>query len=210
MNRRVSVAIATLVIVESLAYPLAVWLLSLSAPDYSHMRDQISELGVAGLPYAWVLTAMLVVDAVLLLGLALAVHFCIGDKDRNRWAARLLGLFAFTLLIGGLFPCDEDCRPTTFAGLMHVLNLLPSLVATIGAPFLMRKKFLEDPRLSIFATLSFVLGVLVTVAILAAMSVFPMLDLAGLGQRIVLVFQLGFIVLTAVAVIRVNTASNAD
>ncbi len=203
-KRSACTGIGLAVIIASLAYPLTVWVLGLQGEGYSHVRDHISELGVAGLPFAWVLRAVLVTDAVLVLGLAWAVRESIGDPAGHPWAHRLLALFGVALLVGGLFPCDVDCEPTSLAGTLHVLNAVPSLVATIGAPFVMSRKLAEDPRLSVFATLSLVLGALVVAALVAAMSAFPALGLIGLGQRVVLAFQLCFYVLVGLSVVHVN------
>lgn len=201
MNRRLAIFVALAVIVASLAYPLGAWLLGRAVVGYSPLTQQISELGVSSLPHAWVLTALLVVDAVLVVALAFAVRRSIGSPSEHPWAVRLLALYGVVLLIGGLFPCDAQCRPTTWRGLIHVLNALPSIVAAIGAPLWMSRKLAEDPRLSILASLSFCLGVLTAVAIVAAFTVFPWLQLPGLGQRVVLTFQLSFFVLTSFAVI---------
>lgn len=203
-QKRFFITIALGAIVASVAYPIIIFLLSMQVDGYSHIRDHISELGVSNIQYSWILTAVLILDATLIFGLAFAVQRSIGQRDHNRWAPILIGMFGVALLIGGLFPCDANCRPTSFNGWMHVLNILPSIVATIGAPFVMQKKFAEDQRLSLSSTVSFILGVLTVVFIFFSMTLFPMLNLEGLGQRFVLVLQLSFYVLTASSVIHVN------
>lgn len=210
MKRRyVFITIALGAIIASFAYPLVTLLLAIQVEGYSHLRDHISELGLVTLPYAWVLNTVLIGNAVLVIGLAFAVQRSIGRPDQNRWAAILIATFGVALLIGGLFPCDLNCRPTTFHGWMHTINLLPSAVATIGAPFLMQRKFAEDPRLNLFSSVSFILGVLVIVFVLLAMTLFPVLDLEGLGQRLVLSLQLSFFVLVASAVVHVSLNDQA-
>lgn len=209
MTHKLSTAIASSVIVAALSYPLCTWLLARSVPGYSHLEQQISELGVADLPYGWLLTAVLVVNGLLVIGLAFALRATLGpyspswrdDRDQHRWAFRLLLLYAAALLIGGLFPCDVDCRPTTWRGAIHVVNLLPSMIATLGAPFVVARRLAEEPRLALLSSLCFTLGILTSVAVVAAFGVFPALQLAGLGQRIVLTFQLGFFVVVAFALI---------
>lgn len=175
------VIIALGVIIASFIYPVATLILGLQVEGYSHLRDLISELGVSHLPYAWILTTVLIVDSVLVIGLAIAIQQSIGQRGQNQWAAIFVGLFGATLLIGGLFPCDIDCRPNSLNGWMHVLNFLPSLVATVGAPFLMQRKFAEDKRLSLFATASLILGVLTVVFVASSVVIFPLLALNGLG-----------------------------
>ena len=210
MSDRLTPLIALAVIVASLAYPLSAWLLGRAVPGYSPLTQQISELGVSTLPHAWVLTAILLLDAALVVGLAFAVRGSIGRPEVNPWAFRLLVLYGTVLLIGGLFPCDAQCRPTTFRGLVHVLNVIPSAVAAIGAPIWMSRKLAEDPRLQMLASLCFSLGALTVVAIVAAFGLFPWLELPGLGQRIVLGMQLSFFVLTSFAVIHAQRAPASE
>ena len=203
-RRRLLLAIALASIVASLAYPLVALLLGLQVEGYSHLRDQISELGRRELPHAPILNTVLVIDAALVIALAVAVRLSIGEGRGSRWAVALIATFGGALLLGGLFPCDADCLPTTFSGWVHALNALPAAVATIGAPFAVSRLFARDPRLALFASGAFVLGVLVVVSVLAAFTLFPLLDLGGLGQRLVLAWQVGFFVLVGGAVVHVN------
>ena len=204
MKPRLSTAIASALIVATLVYPIAAWLLGRTVPGYSHLEQQISELGVSGLPYAWVLTVVLLIDATLVLAISRALRNVGGD--RHRWSLRLLVLYAIVLALGGLFPCDEHCRPTTMAGLVHVLNVLPSLVAVVGAPLLMSRRLADDPRLTLVASMCFTIAVVTGAAVIAALGVFPALGLAGLGQRIVLACQLSFFALLGFAVIHTQRA----
>ena len=207
-NRRFGIAVGIGVILASLAYPMITFLLGLRVEGYSHLRDHISELGLATLPLNWVLTVVLLVDAALIFALAFAVAAHLGYAKSARSGPWLIGLFGLALFIGGVFPCDENCRPTSVAGLIHVLNIFPSIIATIGAPFAMRKTFALNTRLSVYGTMAFINGLLTIFFIIISMTVFPALDLEGLGQRLVLVLQLSFYILVATAVVHVALSAN--
>ncbi len=156
------------------------------------------------------LNATLVVNGLLVLGLALAVRRTVAAAPEDRWAAVLVATFGVALVLGGLFPCDADCRPTTVQGWVHLLNVVPAGVATIGSPFLLHRAFARDARLTLFSSASLILGVLVAAAVLAAFGLFPHLQLEGLGQRIVLALQLASVVLTATAVVHVSLHALPD
>jgi len=199
-----TLAIATLIAI--VAYPIVTLLLGFQLDGYSPVRDHISELGQSGLPTAGALQGVLILDGLLVFALAWAVHHQVGDSARHPWGPRLVALFGVALVIGGLFPCDANCRPTTFAGAIHVLNVLPSAVATIGAPFAMARRFGSDPRLPWARTLALALGGLSVAAIVAAFGVFPALDMEGFGQRVVLTFQLSFYGLVALSLLHVTAS----
>ncbi|HSM18039.1 MAG TPA: DUF998 domain-containing protein [Gemmatimonadales bacterium] len=206
-HRQLFIVIALGVIIASFFYPIVTIVLAQQVEGYSHMRDLISELGVSTLPFAWILSAVLLIDALLIFGLAFAVHgsIGIGQRDQKKLASALIGLFGLSLFIGGLFPCDVNCDPESINGWIHTLNIVPSIIAIWGAPFLLRKKFASEERLpAFFATSSYIVGVLLVVFVLASMFLFPMLELTGFGQRLVLVLQLVFFSLVAAAVIHVN------
>ena len=107
MNRRnLSITVALGTIVAAILYPLVAWLLGLQVEGYSHLRDHISELGLTSHPHAWILSAVLVADGVLLLVLASVVHRTIGEPRQDRWAGWLLGTFGAALIAARdeLFP----------------------------------------------------------------------------------------------------------
>ena len=192
------------VIIASMIYPLCAWLLGRSVAGYSHLHQQISELGVSDLPYAWVLTAVLLVNATLVLALSGVLRARVASSKRHRWAPRLLALYGIVLAIGGLFPCDAGCRPTSLPGLIHVLNVLPSMIAIVGAPLLVSRVLADDARTSLLSSVCHAIGVLTIVALLAALAAFPALGLPGLGQRVLLTFQLAFFVVLGFAVLHVQ------
>ncbi len=56
--------------------------------------------------------------------------------------------------------------------------------------------------------MAFINGVLTIILIIMAMTVLPAMDLEGLGQRLVLVFQLSFYIHVATAVVHVSLSPN--
>lgn len=196
------IAIGT--IVGAISYPIAVYLLAIPVDGYSHTVNMISELGVAGIEHSWLLTLILLIEGALALGLAYSVQKCLIERDKIDLSVILIALFGLSLIIGGAFPCDESCRPTSLNGWIHVLNSIPSLVATLFAPFVIARRFRENEAVSNLSTLTFIIGTLLIVSLLFAAVLFPMFNFNGLGQRIVLAFQLSFFVIVAYAVVHLS------
>lgn len=183
-------AVGGAVIAAAFAYPVVVWWLGRAVEGYSHVTQQISELGVDGVPLAWVLNGVLVIDGALVMALAWAL--------RGPW---LVGVLGATLIVGGLFPCDAGCRPVSFAGWVHVVNGVPALVATLVAPFLLARRLAGDPRMMDLGRITRVVAVVMVVAVIGAFAT-GALGFGGLGQRAVLALQLGFLGLAGLAAVR--------
>ena len=204
MQTYLFIVVGALTLIGAATYPVAVVVLADQAAGYSHTSDFISELGEAGVEHAWLLNFMLLAEGLITIALAWAVQKSIIRGNRPDLAVILIGLFGVSLLVGGLFPCDVGCEPSSLNGWIHVLNAIPSALATLATPFLMTKRLRRHPDTRGLASLSFVTGILTVAFVLSSATLFPLIGYNGLGQRLVLITQLFFYVLIAYAVIEVN------
>jgi hypothetical protein len=115
-------------------------------PDYSHVRDFISELGAAGAPNA----ALVNWYGFLPVGVVMTAFSVLAWAVLPRsWAATVgfLGIFFFALGYTGaaFFPCDAGCQPAepSFSQTMHNLT---GLMGYLGAPLFMAVLALASRR----------------------------------------------------------------
>lgn len=91
-------------------------------PDYSHVRQFISELGETGRPHAALVSAWWCTFSFLMSPFAIALAAPL-PQGRLRWGAPA-AIVTFAILSGvrtWLFPCDPGCKGETFAGMMHFI-----------------------------------------------------------------------------------------
>ena len=131
-----------------LAPPLDVlvtaWLGALD-PQYSHVRNVISELGEEGRPYAGVFAAWCVLFGLLLAGFAAAVRRALRRDSRSRAAAGALLVIGVCSILSGVFPCDPGCAGRTFSAKVHYGVGYVATLAIIAAPLLARSAVRGDP-----------------------------------------------------------------
>src|SRR5262245_44035549 len=115
---------------------ITVWLGALD-PNYSHVRQYISELGEAGRPYAAICTAWCLLWGLLLgaFGIAVARGFS-GQKGQWLGPGALL-VVAISSLVIACFPCDSGSTARTVTGRVHVIvGAWIGMSATTLAPLL--------------------------------------------------------------------------
>jgi hypothetical membrane protein len=116
-------------------------------PDYSHVRQFISELGETGRPHAALVSAWWFAFSFLMSPFAIALVAAL-PWGRWRWGAPA-AIVAFAVLSGAgswLFPCDPGCKGETFAGMMHfVVNYIATAAMFLG-PLLLWLSTRRAPR----------------------------------------------------------------
>jgi hypothetical membrane protein len=114
---------------------VTVWLGALD-PNYSHVRQALSELGEEGRPYAAVFNAWCVVWGLLFMGFAVALGRGLGEGRYARVAPGALLVAGAGSILAGFFPCDPGCVGETFSARVHYLVGEIATAATVVAPFL--------------------------------------------------------------------------
>lgn len=114
---------------------ITAWLGALD-PDYSHVRQYISDLGETGRPYAAVFSVWCVLWGLLFGGFALALARGL-DRGTGSWLGPgALLVMAACSILSGLFPCDAGCAGETLSARLHLLSGEVGTAATVVAPFL--------------------------------------------------------------------------
>ncbi len=172
-------------------------------PEYSHLRDAISELGETGYSYAYILNYSLVVTGFFVVFFAYALHISIKQEKYSIIPFISLLYFGLSLVAGGLFPCDKGCiNPVTFSGYVHIYSGTPNLILNPLAYYLFAKRMENDTRWKIKASISkraaFILILLYLLSFL-----FPIINLAGLGQRLTVVPIILWLYVMAVHLLRI-------
>ena len=120
------------------------WLGALD-PNYSHVRQVISELGEDGRPYAGVFAAWCVVYGLLFAGFAVALARGLGGHRRPWLPAGALLVVGVCSILSAAFPCDPGCAGRTFSARMHFLIGEIAIAAIIAAPVLLWVAIRRDP-----------------------------------------------------------------
>src|SRR5262245_13054799 len=111
------------------------WLGALD-PEYSHVRQYISELGEAGRPYVELFTAWSVLYGLLLAPFAIALRRGMrGGKGSWLGPGAFLAVAGLSVL-GGIFPCDPGCEGRTVGARVHLLTGEVGAVVVLLTPFL--------------------------------------------------------------------------
>ena len=90
-------------------------------PDYSHRRQFISELAVAGAPFAGVMTSAFLLLGLLSLAFALGLHRGISRGRGSPLGPALIALFGAGSIGSGIFCCDPGCGGHSWANALHTL-----------------------------------------------------------------------------------------
>lgn len=157
----------------------ALILFGLLAPDYSHLTNAVSELGMSRMPYSTLFNII----GFILPGI-LIVHFTVGFYIHAKSQAGflliawLIGISGLGFALLGIFPAANDFASSTATALhfvMVALNYLPFLALTFLYPFLIRDLYWS--RLKIATLLS---GVLAVSSFFIPPAILPV----GLSQRL--------------------------
>ena len=112
-----------------------VWLGALD-PNYSHVRQVISELGETGRRYAAVFSVWCVLWGLLFAGFAVALARGLRGHKGSWLGPGALLLMAAGGILSSFFPCDAGCAGETASAKAHILNGEVAMAATVVAPFL--------------------------------------------------------------------------
>lgn len=114
---------------------ITAWLGALD-PNYSHIRQFISELGETGRPNVAVYSVWCVFYGLLFACFALALARSL-DGHKGAWLGPgALLVVAACSILSGFFPCDPACVGETMSARVHILVGEVATAATVIAPFL--------------------------------------------------------------------------
>ena len=99
-------------IVGPLLFAAAVFVVGTLRPDYSHVTQFMSELAEAGGQYAWLMKYFgFMLPAVFILIFVVAFRTRLPSTALSSIGTSLLVVFAVSMFLAGVFPCDVGCSP---------------------------------------------------------------------------------------------------
>lgn len=99
-------------IVGPLLFAVTVLVVGSLRPEYSHVNQFMSELGEAGGHFSWLMKYFgFVLPAVFILIFVLAFRTCFPRTPMSKIGTFLLVVFAVSMFLAGVFPCDVGCSP---------------------------------------------------------------------------------------------------
>jgi hypothetical protein len=115
-------------------------------PNYSHVRQFISELGETGRPFAAVANLWFVLVSTMFGGFAIALLKGTPLSRASTIGALFFGAWTATGIIGGFFPCDSGCAGDTLPGAIHVILGEIGAICLLPVPALIWLGVRGDPR----------------------------------------------------------------
>src|SRR5436305_821053 len=103
-------------------------------PDYSHLRQLMSELGEEGRPGSTSVNAWFTFSSCLLVAFGLAMGRQLPQSFSARVAVICFLVWAVLGIVAGLFPCDAGCEGRTLAGRVHLLAGEIGMAAMLPVP----------------------------------------------------------------------------
>lgn len=182
-----------LLVLGGVAGPLVFALVSLIAaalrPDYSHLRNVISELGASGTPHAAFMNyAGFVPAGVMFAAFGVALARFLPRHRLTGTAALLVTLFGCGLATAGIISCDPGCPQTggsleqrVHDGIGPLMTL--SLILSAGILGIYFRRLPAWRHLSIYSLLTSALALLFLVALMRSLKTWT---LTGLWQRLLL------------------------
>lgn len=171
-------------------------------PEYSHVRDYISELGETGAPYAgWVNLA-----GFLPIGLIVLVFVFTASRQMpiNRKSALLFSSVGWTYLVASVFPCDPGCPERgSMSQMIHNLTAMVCYPATIAGLMLIAISFRGNDSWKKLSVYTMVCGLLVALGF-GLMLVPDFASWRGLAQRVAEAATFAWIAVIGVALWRTS------
>jgi len=110
-------------ILGPIVYVLNIVLGGIITPEYSHIKNAVSELTQRGAPNIVILSALFVVSAILIFLFGIAIIMRYKHQNRKLYTGGVLiviyGIFAASL--ASIFPQDPIGSESTFTGTMHLV-----------------------------------------------------------------------------------------
>ncbi|WP_290619673.1 MULTISPECIES: DUF998 domain-containing protein [unclassified Arsukibacterium] len=175
--------IIILPVVSALWFLTTIILAGAYEPDYQHMSQYISELGATGAANGqWVnLGGFIPASVLLVFFVVMAISHSSGQKKQ------LLGLmgiavYAVTLGIAALYPCDSGCRPQnpSVSQLIHNLSAMSGYLSAVAAVFLLAS-YVKQHGSKILSIVGYIFGAVASIMFFLLNPEFPLL---GLAQRV--------------------------
>ena len=173
--------------------------------NYNHTLNLVSELGKPNMRFNFVLNITLIMSGISLITMAYYLKKVLPESKARKIGVVSLSLFGLSVISGGLFPCEIDCmNPTTTSGYLHAYLGIPTIITSPLSFIALSRSMKTSQQFQSLSNISLWLGILACIALLASFTLFPEINLIGLGQRFTAFFQLSVPLLIAIKIIKTN------
>ena len=173
--------------------------------NYDHTVNLISELGKPNMKYNFILNTTLVFSGISLITMAYYLKRALPKSRARKVGVISLGLFGLSVISGGLFPCEIDCmNPTTTSGYLHAYLGLPTNITSPLSFIALSRSMKTSQQFQPLSNISLWLGILSCITLATSFTLFPELNLIGLGQRVAVFFQLSVPFLISIKILKNN------
>ena len=146
-------------------YAIVIFTLGSLWPDYSHLRQSMSELGSVGSPYALMMnTAGLPLLGILIMAFAIGLRRGLRKSRSARLGTFFIALTGGAIVMTGVFPCDSGCINETGIGITHRVFATISGIGLILAPFSLIPAISDDKQWRRYAFFTLTVGIIVVVS----------------------------------------------
>ncbi|OMH37984.1 DUF998 domain-containing protein [Motiliproteus sp. MSK22-1] len=152
-------------------------------PNYQHMSQFISELGAVGTINGQTVNLIGFVPAsIFLTAFVILAIYLSSRKTKQTLGFVGIGMYAITLCIAALYPCDAGCRPDspTTSQIIHNLSAIFGYLNGIAGVFILASDVKQKGNRKL-GIIGYVLG---SVAVAMFFLLYPEFLLVGLAQRI--------------------------
>ena len=153
-------------------------------PGYSHVTQFISELGATGSPHgAYVNYWGFIPTEIFILAFVVTCYVVIPKTKKNITGLSFIVVYALTLGIAALYPCDFECRPDepSVAHNIHMLSAFPGYLCGIISIFILSSDSSFAEHFKAFKLVSFTIG---GICIFAFLNLDPNSPIVGVYQRL--------------------------
>jgi hypothetical protein len=152
-------------------------------PEYSHITQFISELGATGSPHGEYVNYLGFIPTELFILAFVFTSFLAVPKTKiNITGLSFIVVYAVTLGISALYPCDFECRPVepTISHNIHMLSAFPGYFCGIISIFILSSGSSFISQYKVYKFVSFTIGV---ICIYAFLNLDPNSLVVGVYQR---------------------------
>ncbi|EAQ66096.1 Predicted membrane protein [Marinomonas sp. MED121] len=152
-------------------------------PGYSHITQFISELGATGSPHGGYVNFLGFIPTEIFILAFVFTCFLVAPKTKkNLIGFSFIVVYAVTLGISALYPCDFECRPVepTISHNIHMLSAFPGYLCGVISIFILSSGSSPSGQLNVFKFVSFTVG---GTCIYAFLNLDPNSPLVGVYQR---------------------------
>jgi len=138
--------LAILGMVGPILFVLGIVIAGVNYDGYSHISQEISQLGGVGSEYPWIQNLNFYLLSLTVIGFAFGLHKAIGGGNGSIIGIVLIALLGFSSAgLNAIFPCDALCDGITAAGKLHLITGVGGFLAmAIGLIVISRRMAKTD------------------------------------------------------------------